>query len=166
MSTCPAGPSGGVKATFVEALRSRVGEEASEHDMCADDDSPTTTIGATAPPTSRRVKRRGSAPPSPAGVANLIANYGRRGSDALLWIVGSPGCLSVCQGGPVVTIFIRNGGLATTATRAALHGRCHGPRPSTPTNYRDEYARLGGRRGCTSVFLPTPIAPLFILPER
>ena len=40
MSTCPAGPSGGVKATFIEALRPRVGEEASEHDMCADDFPP------------------------------------------------------------------------------------------------------------------------------
>ena len=37
MSTCPAGPSDGVKATFIEALRPRVGEETSEHGMCADD---------------------------------------------------------------------------------------------------------------------------------
>ena len=39
MSTCPAGPSGNVKATFIEALRPKVGKETSEHGLCADDPS-------------------------------------------------------------------------------------------------------------------------------
>ena len=37
MSTYPAGPSGGVKATIIEALRPKMGEDTSEHGMCADD---------------------------------------------------------------------------------------------------------------------------------